>query len=137
MTLNEHIAAGPAWISWWINWIGVINIAAVVFFARWREGRLRFGHIEAVYILAALVAVIVAIEILFRQFGYTRILGLSHVLIWTPLAIYLWRRLSLHPRNTVFGIYLRVLLVTIVVALAFDYADVVRFLTGDTQMSQR
>lgn len=134
MTLNEHIAAGPAWVFWWVNFLGIVNIAAVLFLLRWNDGRIRFGRIEAVFILLALAGSIVLIEVLFRQFGYSRILGLSHILMWTPLAIYIWKRLPRYPRSTPFGIYLRVLLATICASLVFDYVDFVRYLSGDAMI---
>lgn len=131
MTLNEHIANGPAWVHAWVIWMGVINIAAVLFLVRWKGKKLRFGYLEAAAILAVLVPMAVFMDWLFGQVGYVRLLGLPHVLFWTPLAVFLWTRLKRHPQKSVFGIYLRIILATIIISLLFDYTDVVRHLMGD------
>jgi hypothetical protein len=131
VTLEEHIAAGPQWVRYWVMWMGIINMAAVLFLLRWKDGGIRWGYLEAVIVLAVLVPMAFFMDWLFGQVGYVRLLGLPHIVLWTPLAIYLWFRLAKHPSNSVFGIYLRVLLATIVVSLAFDYTDVVRYLLGD------
>ncbi|MEC9368197.1 MAG: hypothetical protein VX871_05830 [Pseudomonadota bacterium] len=135
MTMEEHIAAGPQWVQHWIQWMTVVNMAAVLFLLRWKDGRIRWGYVEALVSLLTLVPIVVVMTWLFNSYGYVRLLGLAHVLFWTPLAIWLWTRLSRHPLKSVFGVYLRVLLATIVISLAFDYADVARHLMGDTKYS--
>jgi hypothetical protein len=135
MTLNEHIANGPVWVFAWVMWMGIINIAAILFLITRKDGKFRFGHFEALAIIATMVVMALFMAWLFDQVGYVRLLGLPHVLFWTPLAIYLWTRLSHHPRNSVFGVYLRVLLATIGISLVIDYIDVVRYLTGDGALS--
>jgi len=131
MSFEEHIANGPQWIHWWIIWMMFINIAALLFIVRWQDGRILLGHIETIAIIAAIGAAFVFMSWLFEQFGYVRLLGLGHIPFWTPLAIYLWTRLPHHPRKSIFGIYLRVFLATILISLAFDYTDVVRYLIGE------
>lgn len=131
MTLEEHVAAGPLWIQWWIMWMTIINLAVVLFVVRWSDGRIRFGHIEAYAIIAAIVAIAIFMHWLFHEFGYVRLLGLGHIPFWTPLAIFIIARLDLHPIRSVFGIYLRIFLATIVVSLVFDYTDVARWLMGE------
>lgn len=131
MTLDEHIAAGPQWVHYWVTWMGIINLTAVLFLLRWKDGGIRRGYLEAVVVLAVLVPMAFFMGWLFDQVGYVRLLGLPHIIFWTPLALFLWFRLARHPRNSVFGVYLRVLLATIVVSLAFDFTDVARYLVGD------
>lgn len=68
---------------------------------------------------------------LYDQVGYVRLLGIVHVVIWTPLAIYLWQRLKNAEIVVPFRQIIWVFLATMVVSLAFDYADVVRYLLGE------
>ncbi len=131
MTLEEHIANGPTWVYIWVMWMGIINVAAVLFLIRRTDGKFRIGHIEAVAILATMGVMATFMGWLFDQVGYVRLLGLPHMLFWTPLAIYLWKRLNHHSQTSVFGIYLRVLLATITISLVIDYIDVGRYLAGD------
>jgi hypothetical protein len=63
--------------------------------------------------------------------GYVRLLGDVHVVIWTPFVVYLWRRRDKWPvREILSGKRIFVLFLTMLVALAFDYADIVRRLLG-------
>ncbi|MGD9868695.1 MAG: hypothetical protein AB7U38_11910 [Hyphomicrobiales bacterium] len=135
MTLEDHIAAGPQWVQNWITWMTVVNMAAGLFLVRWKDGGIRWGYLEALVILLTLVPIVIVMTWLFNSYGYVRLLGLAHVLFWTPLAVWLWTRLGRHPLKSVFGVYLRVLLATIVISLAFDYADVARYLMGDMKYS--
>lgn len=131
MTLNDHIMAQPLWLQSWVIWMAVINVIAVLFLVGWKDGRPKFGHIEAVIIIACLLVMAPSMDWLFGQVGYVRLLGLVHVVFWTPLVVYLWKRHPLHPHDSVFGIYLRVLMATIVASLIIDYIDVARHLLGD------
>jgi integral membrane sensor domain MASE1 len=63
--------------------------------------------------------------------GYVKLLGLPHIFVWTPLAIYfvtLLRRpdVPVWPRRVIV-----VALGTILISLAFDYTDVARYLLGE------
>lgn len=131
MTLAEHIALEPLWLWSWVTWIAVVNVAVIVFVVRWHDGHVTRGPIEVFVILATLVAIALFMEWLYSQVGYVRLLGLVHIVFWTPLAAYLWTRLKLHPVRSVFGIYLRILLITIVASLVIDYIDVGRYLSGE------
>jgi len=132
VTFEQHIADGPQWIQWWLTWLMIINLAALLFLMRWQDGRIRLGHIEAFAIIAAIFSAFLLMMWLFENYGYVRLLGLGHIPFWTPLAIYLWIRLPHHPASSIFGVYLRLFLVTILISLAFDYTDVARYLAGDT-----
>ncbi len=65
-----------------------------------------------------------------------RLLGLSHVLVWTPVLIYLGRQWTSFDRRTLFGAWVTVLIVTNGISLAFDYVDVVRYFAGDGALPQ-
>ena len=126
MTFEEHIAQTGGWVGIWMNWMLIVNAAALLFVI-WK--------VEVRWAIIAMIGNVVLMGWLFDQVGYTRLLGLAHIVFWTPLAIYLWRRLPHVPMNTRFGygIYLRVLLATVFVSLCFDYVDVARYLLGDHQ----
>ncbi len=131
MSFEEHISNGPQWVQLWIMWMMIVHMAALFFIVRWQNGRVSLGYMESYAIIAALIASFVFMSWLFEQYGYVRLLGLGHIPFWTPLAYYLWTRLANHPQKSIFGIYLRIVLVTIVISLTFDYIDVVRYLIGE------
>lgn len=111
----------PWWLVAWIGWLVLVNSAALLF----------FSEIEARWVLAAFAASAVTMSILHLLVGYARFLGLAHVVFWTPLVIYLYRRLSNLVGPPLFESWLRLLLATNGLSLVVDYVDVVRYLLGD------
>jgi hypothetical protein len=126
MTFDQAVALQPQWVQYWLYWLlfGAFVLPLALFI--WRQSRM-----AALFTLAAGIAAGLAVNWLFNSMGYTRLLGLGHIPFWTPLAIYLfyqWRRPDMPPwpRRIIF-----VVLATILVSLAFDYADVARYLAGE------
>ncbi len=123
MTFNEHIATQPSWIQIWLLILSVTNLAAVIF---------AFFDRRAHWVLTAMLAVMIVMPEMFDRFGYTRILGLTHVIFWTPLVIYLWRARQPDDLKTWVGRYLYLVIIVNGISLIIDYIDVARFLLGDT-----
>jgi len=111
----------PWWLLLWIGWLGVVNLTALAF----------FSEVEARWVLIALAGSSIFILILCELNGYNRLLGLGHVVFWTPLMIYLYRRLPTLVGPRLFEQWIRVLLASIGVSLVVDYVDVLRYLLGD------
>ncbi|PIW27812.1 MAG: hypothetical protein COW30_09130 [Rhodospirillales bacterium CG15_BIG_FIL_POST_REV_8_21_14_020_66_15] len=120
-----HIMAGPPWVTVWVMWMGLINLLCLAF----------IRHVEARWVLASMAGAWIMIEYLFQTYGYTRILGLAHVVFWTPVVIYLWRRRRGFDTSTVYGKWLWAVMATDLTSLAIDYVDVVRFFMGDGALS--
>lgn len=126
MTLQQAIAHLPLWLRIWIDVLlfGVFVLPFSLFI--WRESR-----IAAVAILVADVAAGFSVSRLYGHMGYVKLLGLPHIIFWVPLAIYLFRRVRradvpIWPRRII-----SVVLVMIMISLAFDCIDVVRYLLGE------
>lgn len=111
----------PWWLVAWIGWLFAINAAGLLF----------VSEVEARWVLGALAASALAMWILYQLAGYTRLLGLSHVLFWTPLVVYLYRRLSSLVGPPLFERWMRLLLATNGLSLLIDSVDVLRYLLGD------
>ncbi len=60
-----------------------------------------------------------------------RLLGLSHVLWWTPLFVWLLPQLMRQRPAGVFGLWLIALSASNLISLAIDYVDVIRYLLGE------
>jgi len=122
MTMNEHMFSQPTWLVIWLMILGGVHILAVpLAFKDWRPRMM----------VIVMLLNLVFMSALFHRYGYTRILGLSHVIFWTPLLAYLWKTRNAHPERIWTGWFVRVAMVVLLTSLIIDYADVVRYLLGD------
>jgi len=102
----------------WVFYMMAINLGAIFF---WEE-------LLAKIIVIVFVASSMLMMGLYSKFGFTRILGIGHIL-WLPLAIYIGFELG--TADGIYLIYLIVLLITISISLAIDTFDVWKYLRGD------
>jgi hypothetical protein len=92
----------------------------------WRQSR-----IAAVATIVTSAAGAFGVQWLYSHLGYVKLLGLPHIVLWTPLAYYLFvqvRRGDMPPWPRRI---MMVVLATIMISLAFDYADIVRYALGE------
>lgn len=121
--LVERIAEGPQWVYWWTRVIDTSNWALLLFVYFDRRARWAF---------LAWIFNIVVILTIYNMFGYVRLLGLAHILAWTPLLPYLlYHRRPFMEENWT-GRYLYWFMAVIAISLVFDYIDVVRYFLGQT-----
>ena len=68
---------------------------------------------------------------MYYSLGMVRLLGLPHVILWTPLAIYLFTlsRKAEIPQITVWT--LRIVYAIAITSMIFDYWDVIRYILDD------
>jgi hypothetical protein len=120
---NADVAAQPQWIQVWLNiLVGVLALSLPFSFVR----------VEARWTLLGLVIGAGGVMFLYSLFGYSRILGLGHVVAWTPLVVYLIsRRANWQVAETWAGKWIVAAVAVLLVSLAFDYVDVIRWLLGD------
>lgn len=116
-----HLLQQPLWVQIWVAWMGAVNLASLAFWSR----------PEARKVFAAFLGAFVLMNLLFAANGFNRLLGLAHVVLWTPLVIYLVRRSRTLEAETWYGMWVRALTVTNALSLVFDYVDVIRYVLGD------
>ena len=85
---------------------------------------------EAQVVLAAFFASFALMVALTAYSGFSRLLGLGHVL-WLPLLYFLWTRLDMNPADSPFGLWMRTLMALNAVSLVIDTVEVGRYLAGD------
>ncbi len=127
MTLDEAMADQAAWLSIWLPILMFGSLAIPALLLIWKSSRLAG--------LAGIVATLlsfVTISWMYEQLGFVKLLGLPHVLFYTPVVIYFIARL----RSGELPKYARWLMIAslliLLISLAFDYIDVARYLLGET-----
>ncbi len=105
-------------------WLGVLitaNAVVPTFF---------LGHREAQVVLGVFVVSAASTMILANVVGFTRLLGLGHVL-WIPLLLYLWSRMGGHPAVEPYGAWMRIVMLLNAASLVIDAWDLVRYVRGE------
>ncbi len=110
----------------WQAWLAVLvatNLVVPMFFLQ---------RLEAQVVLGTILASLALMTFLTGRFGFTRILGLGHIL-WVPMLAFLVARLGDIPDNDAFGIWIRAVIVLNSLSLVIDALDVVRYIAGDRE----
>lgn len=126
MSFEDAATQLPTWVQWWMNWMALVIVGSMIALVFSKATRR-----DSAVILLTSIAAYFAMMWLYDQVGMVRLLGIVHVVIWTPLAIYFWQRLKNPDIRAPFRQIIWVFLATIIVSLAFDYADVARYLLGE------
>ena len=113
-------------IQIWFYWLGIAIVATPIILAFSKPTRR-----DALIVLLTNISVIVSMGWLFRQIGYVRLLGIVHIILWTPLFIHLFRRAKNGEMKLLFRLVIWLFVATLAVSLTFDYIDVGRYLLGE------
>jgi len=118
----DMILRSPEWVLIWVQvMVGVLAVGLLFTL---------FRH-EARAILLGVVLGMAMTVVIYGQFGFTRILGVGHILFWTPTLFYMF---SLQGTASViktwFGRWMWLAIAVMVISLAFDYADLLRYMFG-------
>jgi hypothetical protein len=126
MTLSDAISQQPSWVQYWlyilIFGIVVLPLALLI----WKQTRL-----TAIITVAASVIAGLGVSWIFDRLGYVKLLGLPHIILWTPLVLYLYGQIKRGDMPQWPRRIMMVVLAVFVVSLVFDYVDVVRYVLGE------
>ena len=120
---NKGIMKMPLQWQSWLMLLVAVNFLIPLFF---------INRLEAQIVLLTFVAGTMLMTFLTSISGFTRLLGLGHIL-WIPLLYFLWSRLNENPANEFFGIWIRVLMTLNALSLIIDAVDVVRYIAGERE----
>ncbi len=126
MTFHEAMLSQPYWVVMWTRILGAALVGTLVILIFSKATRR-----DALIIFVTHLGVLFIMGWLFKQVGYVRLLGIVHVFLWTPLVVYLARRLGDPAITFPFRQTIWVLLLVLSISLAFDYIDVTRYLLGE------
>ena len=135
-TLGEAIATEPMWLQAWLNVLGVVQLAGLLFVVGRVDGRWRV-RLEPIAVLASLVAAAALMGWLYGQVGYVRLLGLAHLVCWTPVYWWFVRRRGVVGTGSLFGKWINAYLAIVGISLVIDLVDVMRYLLGDGELLHR
>ena len=124
-------------VKLWVSWIIFIFLAGLLFARQ---------HIQAQRALLAFIATAFLGYIFWTMTGNIHLLGLSHIFIWLPLAVYVWttllsKRARKHDgeadtakyktlKYRVFFAWVCLLFATIIISLVFDIRDIALVMSG-------
>lgn len=128
MTLSEAIAQQPQWVQYWLYvllfGILVLPLALLI----WKQTRL-----TAIVTIAASFIAGFGVSWIYDQLGYVKLLGLPHIILWTPLALYLYGQIKREDMPVWPKRIITAILAVFIVSLVFDYVDVARYVLGERQ----
>ena len=120
---NKGLLQMPIGVRLWLMLLVSINMVVPLFF---------LDRLEAQVVLGALLASMIFMLIITARTGFTRLLGLGHIL-WLPLLFFLWAQLGQLPAVDFFGNWVRALMVVNAASLVIDSIDVIRYIAGDRE----
>lgn len=126
MSFSEAVATQGPILRLWVRWMTLLMVGTPLLLLIHKSCR-REGAVP----LAAAIANISLMMWLYGQMGFVRLLGLPHLLIWTPLAVHMRLMLRNHRMPRLPGLASWTYLITIIISLVFDYIDVARWLLGE------
>jgi hypothetical protein len=118
---NKGVMTMPIYGRLWLMLLIAVNLFVPLFF---------LDRLEAQIVVGTMLVSMIFMTILTRASGFTRLLGLGHIL-WFPLLYFLWIRLDQIPVEYFFGIWVRALIAFNAVSLVIDVVDVIRYIVGD------
>lgn len=116
----------PLWVQIWVAFILVpVNAASVLYIAQPAGAWLALMAVGAMLCNGGLMLV---------ERGFSKVMALPHVLIWTPmLGLILW--LLAQDLAASYRTYLVILMAVDVVSLILDYIDTRKWLSGDRKIA--
>ena len=127
MTFQEATAQLPTWVQIWLNILLLGAFILPLTLLIWKQTR-----VTAIITLLASGLAAFAIMSMYDKIGLVRLLGLPHIILWTPPVIYLIKQSLRTDMPSAPKWIIRIISATIVISLVFDYYDVIRYFLGDT-----
>ena len=121
MFIDQILVQSPIFVAWFW-WLVFINSLSMGFVIWSREAR---------WILAVWLINIWSLELFYNLIGYSRLLNLTHIVLWTPLLAYLALRARHIAWDSLTGRYIGLLMLSNAIALSLDYRALILWLLGE------
>ncbi len=123
--LLEQVSGLPGHLQWWLLWLVVITLLMPLVMSRNSLPRMVLLFQAANLVFGSLLA---------SNYGLVRLLGLSHLLFWTPPLVLALREFGSAKIGGVYALWLKCFIATVSVSLVVDFVDVVRYLAGERDL---
>jgi len=114
-----YVDALPLWVNLWRGWMFLVFTSAFVFMV---------PRVEARWVALTMVVSLFAYNVVAMFSGAGRLPSVAFLGLWSPLAIYLYKRRDRPARSgrfeRVYSVWLRLALGTLIVSLTFDVYNV-------------
>lgn len=120
---NKGMMKMPVHWRLWLMLLVTLNVVVPLFYLHRQEAQV---------VVSTMLASMLLLTILTGLSGFTRLLGLGHIL-WIPMLYFLWTRLGQIPGDDFFGIWLRALMMLNAISLVIDTIDVARYIAGNRE----
>lgn len=122
--LNKEIFAMKFPWNLWVGLLAAVNMVGGLVYIRTFEGQLA---------LAGLMLAFMIMWGIYVKKGFVRLLGLGHLVAWTPLMIWYSQVIFRGGAEGVFKYWLISVLAVNGISMAIDMVDVVRYSLGERQ----
>lgn len=124
---NEAMfSLATGWMTVWLYWMAfAIAITPLVLVFS------KATRLDAAIVFFTNMAMFVGMSWLYDLMGYVRLMGIVHVILWTPLLIYLVHRARSGQMPLPSRLVMWMFAATLAVSLVFDYTDTARWLLGE------
>ena len=122
--INAQMAELPGAVQSWVNWLMIVFVLSVFFLKNHRPARV---------VLAAFLLTMPLAMGIFAIWQNIHLFALAHLIVWIPLLTYLYRSelsQSDFKPGTPYGVWMILLVTTMVISLLFDVGDVYLVATG-------
>jgi hypothetical protein len=114
------------WMIAWLYWMSfAITITPLVLIFS------KATRLDAVIVFLTNLAMFIGMAWIYEQIGYVRLMGIVHVILWTPLFVYLVLRAKNGEMPLLCRLVMWMFAATLAVSLVFDYTDVIRYVMGE------
>jgi uncharacterized membrane protein len=126
-TLASAIMAQPLWLQAWVFLLMVANLGAIFFILERKNQRTRIRP-EPLAIVFSMMVAGIFMEWLYVRYGYVRLLGLAHLVAWTPVYVWILLNREKFKRETLYGKYIHFYLLVAGISLVLDSIDIFKYI---------
>ncbi len=135
-TLGAAIGTEPFWLQAWVMTMVLVHMVGLLFVVAREQQRWRL-RLEPLAILVSFLVAAVIMSWMYERVGYVRLLGLAHLLAWTPVYVWIFLRRQRFSWATAYGKYTHLYLLVAGISLVVDAVDGIRYLAGDGELFMR